>query len=140
MEPKTIGKLIAALRRANGYTQRELADKLGVSDKAVSRWERDECAPDLTLIPIIAEIFDITTDELLRGERKSPEHPTEEPPRTSPKSERQLKNLMHQKQIGYRNLSLIAIGIAAVGLIAAMICNFGCKYFCSLYPFCSFYF
>ena len=43
MEKKTIGSFIAALRRANGLTQKELAEKLNVSDKAVSRWERDEC-------------------------------------------------------------------------------------------------
>ena len=59
MEKNTIGKFISALRRANGMTQRELADKLFVSDKTVSRWERDECAPDLSLIPVIAELFDI---------------------------------------------------------------------------------
>lgn len=51
MERKSIGTLIAALRRANGLTQKQLADQLGVSDKAVSRWERDESLPDLTLLP-----------------------------------------------------------------------------------------
>lgn len=47
MEKKTIGGFIAALRKANGMTQRELAEKLNVSDKSISRWERDETAPDL---------------------------------------------------------------------------------------------
>ena len=73
MEKKTIGQFIAILRKANGMTQKDLAEKLNVSDKAVSRWERDECAPDLSLIPVIAEIFQVTTDELLRGERKNVE-------------------------------------------------------------------
>jgi DNA-binding transcriptional regulator YiaG len=41
MEKKTIGKFISVLRRANGMTQKELGDKLYVSDKTVSRWERD---------------------------------------------------------------------------------------------------
>ena len=68
MEKKTIGKLIAALRKVNGMTQKELGDLLYVSDKTISRWERDESVPDLQLIPVIAEIFGITTDELLRGE------------------------------------------------------------------------
>ena len=71
VEKKTIGKFIQALRRAQGMTQRELADRLYVSDKTVSRWECDECTPELSLIPTIAEIFEITTDELLRGERRS---------------------------------------------------------------------
>ena len=60
----SIGTFLAALRKANGLTQKQLAEKLNVSDKAISRWERDECAPDLSLIPVIAEIFGITSDEL----------------------------------------------------------------------------
>ena len=67
MEKKTIGKFIAALRKTNGMTQKELGEKLFVSDKTVSRWECDECTPELSLIPAIAELFGITTDELLRG-------------------------------------------------------------------------
>lgn len=72
MEQKTIGKFITALRKANGMTQKDLAEQLNVSDKTVSRWERDEGTPDLSMIPVIAEIFGVTCDELLRGERKSP--------------------------------------------------------------------
>ena len=60
MEKKTMGAFISALRKANGMTQQELADKLNVSNKAVSRWERDECAPDITLIPPLAEILGVT--------------------------------------------------------------------------------
>ena len=55
MEKKTIGKFISALRKANGMTQKELGEKLFVSDKTVSRWECDECTPELFLIPSIAE-------------------------------------------------------------------------------------
>lgn len=68
MEKRTMGSFIAALRRANGMTQRELAERLNVSDKSVSRWECDDGYPDLSLIPVIAEIFGVTADELLRGE------------------------------------------------------------------------
>ena len=71
MERKTIGKFISALRRAKGLTQRELGDMLYVSDKTISRWENDECTPDLNLIPAIADIFGVTCDELLRGEKTS---------------------------------------------------------------------
>ena len=64
MTRKSMGQFMAALRKANGMTQREVADRLNVSDKAVSRWERDECAPDLSLIPAIAELYGVTCDEL----------------------------------------------------------------------------
>ena len=57
MEKKTMGSFLAALRRASGMTQKELAERLNVSDKSVSRWERDDGAPDLALIPVIAEVF-----------------------------------------------------------------------------------
>ena len=69
MEKKSIGAFISVLRRANGMTQAELAEKLFVSDKTVSRWERDESTPDLTLLPVIADLFSVTVDELLRGQR-----------------------------------------------------------------------
>ena len=60
---KSMGAFIAALLTAAGMTQRDLADKLNVSDKTVSRWERDINAPDLSLLPIIADLFDVTCDE-----------------------------------------------------------------------------
>ena len=120
MEQKTIGKFIAVLRKANGMTQKELAEKLNVSDKAVSRWERDESAPDLMLIPVIAEIFDITADELLRGERTSPRH-TEQA--QTAKSDKQLINLLNANITKLKIRSIISSGIAVIGLIAAIICN-----------------
>jgi len=128
MEKKTIGKFISALRKANGMTQKELGEKLFVSDKTVSRWECDECAPELSLIPSIAEIFGITTDELLRGERNNPdrEAETEEAStKQKAKSDKQFKLMLHSRKKKFTNLSFISIGLTIVGLIAAMICNLG---------------
>lgn len=126
MEPKTIGNFITTLRKANGMTQKELAEKLNVSDKTVSRWERDDGAPDLSVIPVIAEIFGVTCDELLRGERKSPAERTEEPIEASTaKGEKQRKRILDMTLSGYRSQTYITMGISAVGLIAAMICNLG---------------
>ncbi len=129
MEKKTIGKFISALRKANGMTQRELGEKLFVSDKTVSRWECDECTPELSLIPSIAEIFGITTDELLRGERNNPdrEAATSEDvaSKQKAKSDKQFKLMLHSRKKKFANLSFISIGLIIVGLIAAMICNLG---------------
>ncbi len=129
MEKKTIGKFIAVLRKANGMTQKELGDKLFVSDKTVSRWERDECAPELSLIPAIAEIFGITTDELLRGERnagESYEQPNEEAAiKQKKKSEKQFKAMLFNMKRKFDNLTLISIGISLFGLIVGMIINLG---------------
>lgn len=125
MEKKTIGGFISALRKANGMTQKDLAERLNVSDKSVSRWECDEGAPDLSLIPVIAEIFGVTCDELLRGERKSPEQRAEpmaesEP---SPKAEKQLQRMLKSAMAQYKNRTYIAMGISVGGLLAALICN-----------------
>ena len=129
MEKKTIGKFISALRKANGMTQKELGEKLFVSDKTVSRWECDECTPELSLIPSIAEIFGITTDELLRGERNNPdrEAATSEDvaSKQTAKSDKQFKLMLHSRKKKFTNLSFISIGLIIVGLIAAMICNLG---------------
>ena len=101
MEKKTMGAFLAALRKANGMTQKDLAEKLNVSDKSVSRWECDDGAPDLSLIPVIAEIFGITCDELLRGERKAPEERTEAEDVT-PKGEKQRRRLLAVALSRYR--------------------------------------
>ena len=124
MEKKTIGKFISALRRASGMTQKELGDKLYVSDKTVSRWECDECLPELSLIPAIAEIFDITADELLRGQRNRPEGENAgSGERQKEKSEKQLKMLLHKNEKKFSNLSFISICLILAGIITAMICN-----------------
>jgi len=125
MEKKTIGKFIAVLRKANGMTQKDLADKLFVSDKTVSRWERDECDPDLSLIPAIAELFGITTDELLRGEKNNPDALIEDEPKLSAKAEKQFKAMIFGQKRKFGNLSLISIGISLFGLLVGMIINLG---------------
>ena len=129
MEKKTIGKFISALRKANGMTQKELGEKLFVSDKTVSRWECDECTPELSLIPSIAEIFGITTDELLRGQRNNPERETaaseETVSKQKIKSEKQFKLMLDHTRRKYKNRTLISIGITLFGFIAVLIANFG---------------
>lgn len=69
MENKTIGSFIAVLRKSNGMTQQEVADRLNVSNKTINKWERDESYPEITLIPVLAELFGVTSDEILRGQR-----------------------------------------------------------------------
>ena len=67
MAYKSMGETISALRREKGLTQRELADKLNVTDKAVSKWERDVACPDTMTIPKLAEILGISVEELLNA-------------------------------------------------------------------------
>lgn len=120
MERKSIGQFLAALRKSRGYTQAQLAEMLNVSDKAVSRWERDESAPDLSLIPVIAEIFEVSADEILRGERIS----TEEP-KSSDRTKKQMERLLSSAKTKFQVRSILVLGIGVIGLLAAMLCNFG---------------
>lgn len=62
---ETLGKRISAHRKRLGLTQDALAEKLGVTAQAVSKWENDQSCPDITMLPKLAEVFDITTDSLL---------------------------------------------------------------------------
>lgn len=72
MTNKSIGNLLAELRKEKGITQKELADFLNVSDKTVSHWECDKYSPDISVIPVLAEFFGVTCDEILKGEKKLP--------------------------------------------------------------------
>jgi transcriptional regulator with XRE-family HTH domain len=132
MEKKTMGSFISALRRAAGMTQRELGERLFVSDKTVSRCERDECTPDLALIPAIADLFGVTADELLRGERngatntpEGEEHRGERSDYQKQKSDRVFHALLERRAVKYHNQSLASVGLALVGLIVAAVINLG---------------
>lgn len=125
MEKKTMGGFMAALRKAHGMTQKELAERLNVSDKTVSRWERDDSAPELSLIPVIAEIFGVTCDELLRGQRQSPALRAENDRETdpSPKAEKQRQWLLKSTLSQYKGQTYLAMGVSVVGLMTALVCN-----------------
>lgn len=69
MDNQKIGSFVAELRKEKGMTQKQLAEKLNVTDKAVSKWERGIGYPEITVIPLLADALGITTGELLLGER-----------------------------------------------------------------------
>ena len=62
-----IADRIQYLRKQNGYSQEELADKVGVSRQAVSKWESEQSIPDLEKVIIMSELFEVTTDYILKG-------------------------------------------------------------------------
>ena len=133
MGKNTIGKFIAELRHDAGYTQKELAEKLFVSHKTVSRWETGETLPDISLLPVIAEIFGITTDELLDGERKAPAAETAPSPKAdeeikatpapekktaaSVRGERELMRMVTATKTRYTTRAINSVAIAALGFL-----------------------
>ena len=74
----TIADRIQSLRKSKGMSQEELADKVGVSRQAVSKWESEQATPDLDKVVIMSDIFEVTTDYLLKGIEpvKSDDHKT----------------------------------------------------------------
>ena len=123
MTRNSMGQFMAALRKANGMTQQEVADRLGVSNKAISRWERDECAPDIVLIPALAELYGVTCDELLRGERRTEAVAVQESgvAKNDKKAEKQLKSLVNRTLSRFKTQMWIALALAVSGGV----CMFG---------------
>ena len=144
MEKKTLGSFLSALRRAQGLTQQDVADRLAVSNKAVSRWERDEAMPDITLLPAIADLFGVTVDELLRGERKraadappapeSTDVPSSDAPAEGgythetppdPRALRGLRAMMRRAVAQIRNLGILAFALSYGGLMVMLGVSYG---------------
>ncbi len=116
MEKKTMGAFLAALRKTHGYTQQEIADKLNISNKTVSKWERDEGCPEIMMLPAIAELYGVTVDEILRGERILKE---EAPEINEEKTEKRAKYLFDKAQTKFTNLSFVSIALGVLASILA---------------------
>lgn len=75
MDTQQFGKFVAEQRKAKGYTQKELAEKLGVTDKAISRWENGHGYPDIVLLEPLAKELEISITELMHSERRQQAEP-----------------------------------------------------------------
>ncbi len=115
MEKKTMGAFLAALRKANGYTQQEVADKLNVSNKTVSKWECDDGCPEIMMLPAIAELYSVTVDEILKGERNQKSHNESEEQKEN--TTKRAKYLIEKALTQYKNKSIIAIVLSVIGAI-----------------------
>lgn len=73
MDQVKIGKFIASLRHQAELTQGELGEKIGVSNKTISRWENGNYMPDIEMLQLLSKEFDVSINELLAGERMSNE-------------------------------------------------------------------
>lgn len=115
MERKSIGSFLAALRKSNGMTQQEVADRLSVSNKTVSKWERDESYPEITLIPVLAELFSVTSDEILRGERMTKNENTSD--KKDVKVEKQINLIIDSSITRFKSFSYVTMALPLFGLI-----------------------
>ena len=116
MEIKTMGSFMAALRKANGLTQQQVADKLNVSNKTVSKWECNEGYPEISMLPVIAELYSVSVDELLRGEKMAKAFDEE---KTDVKSAERIKFLIEKAIVKFTNNSIVSIVLSSAALILA---------------------
>lgn len=112
MEPQKIGQFIRILRKQRGLTQRELAEAIGVTDKAVSRWERGRGLPDVSLLSPLAGALGTSVTELLAGE------PLSEEERTARGDSVLLEALRYTGSMGRKTAALL---IAAAGMFLLLL-------------------
>lgn len=102
MDQIKIGRFIAAMRKEKSYTQRQLADILGISDKTVSKWETGNGLPDVSLMMPLCDALGINVNELLSGERLSDAD-------YKKKAEENIMNLVKEKEESKKNIILSVI-------------------------------
>ena len=112
MDQIKIGKFIAEERKAKEYTQRELADKLSISDKTISKWERGNGFPEVSLLLPLCNELEITVNELLSGERLQEMD-------YKKKAEENMVNLVKEAQESKKKIVMSAM-VAVLVLVAAI--------------------
>lgn len=120
MDKAKIGSFIATLRKEKGMTQKELADKLVISDKAVSKWERGISFPDITLLEPLSIILEVSITELVKGDRISMSEKTN----TSDEVMQAALNINSESNKSTRKyiFKLRTISIIAITLVACLEC------------------
>ncbi|MCR5396378.1 MAG: helix-turn-helix domain-containing protein [Lachnospiraceae bacterium] len=113
METENMGSFISELRHEKGWTQKELAERVGVSDKAVSKWERGHSIPDISTMTLLCKELEITINELLSGQRLSSED-------YDKKAEENMMKLMEENEKGKSNSAWNIIG-TVLGFCSVMI-------------------
>lgn len=112
MDQIKIGKFIADERKRKGYTQKQLSEKLKISDKTISKWERGNGFPEVSLLLPLCNELEITVNELLSGERVSEEDYRK-------KAEENMVNLVREAQESKKKI-ILSVMVAGLTIIAAV--------------------
>ena len=133
----TLGKRIALNRKRLGLTQDKLAERLGVTAQAVSKWENDLSCPDITLLPKLAQVFGITTDELLGiVSEETPLKPVLEGTVESSRAAQEEPDFEFNWKAGKRDGLFLAVFVLAVGALAlvSVLLNLNVSFWSILWP------
>jgi len=117
MDNVQTGKLIAELRRKQGLTQQQLADKLNLSNKTISKWESGSGSPDISNLPVLAEALGISADELLRGRLKESKLDTDTHKKGVPRKELTPRQKME--------ISIVMLAASIGAILGILAYNFG---------------
>ena len=116
------GKFIASCRKEKGLTQAQLAEKLNITDRAVSKWETGKCMPDSSIMLELCNILDVTVNELLSGERIEMNNYEEKVSENLIELKRKDENNMNKNTI-ISIISIIYTITMAIGILVCCICD-----------------
>lgn len=124
MNGEKIGQFILTLRKSQQMTQKELAAKLYITDKAVSKWERGLSCPDIALLPDLSAIFGVTVSELLNGERNGEVVENPETAKGVGNALKYARNQWSGKVKSMRRIFMAAFSICMLlGIVTCAICD-----------------
>lgn len=122
MNQEKIGRFISECRKEKGLTQASLAEMLGITDRAVSKWERGISMPDSSIMLTLCEILDISVNDLLTGERITMEN-------YNKKTEEIILEMTREKEQRDRGLLALEIFIGVLVSVILLVCIFTASYF-----------
>jgi transcriptional regulator with XRE-family HTH domain len=124
MDNKKVGRFISTMRKSLQLTQQEIAEKLGVTNKAVSKWETGEGYPEITIVPALAEILGVTVDELLNGEKLR----NQKIELTTTESAKRYEYILDKAVLKFKNVHIITTAISVLGIILSYVIAFSTPY------------
>ena len=119
MDNLKFGSFIKELRKEKNMTQKELADKIGLTDKAISKWERGLSFPDITMLSSLAEVFDVDVSEILNGERGKEKVSKED---IEKKIEEAVEKVILKKEKRERKIKIFKRAIGIISCVFFALC------------------
>lgn len=124
MDVLKIGEFLKSLRKAKGLTQQQVAEDLYVSPKTISKWETGECLPDITIISSVAEFYEVSVDEILKGEKENQKTVTDQTKIFNQKNKEKLvARQIIAKYNNYFISSLITFGVFYIIGVILFFCS-----------------
>lgn len=127
MDMRKIGGFLAELRKSNNMTQEELGEKIGVTNKTISRWETGNYLPPVEMLQILSKLYDVSINEILSGERldtyKYKEKAEENIVTALHNSAADIPETVHKYKSEWRKKHWIELTLESIAIFAILICG-----------------